>query len=131
MKNVFLLMSLIAILLMGIALVLGACAPVRQTPVASMPKSTVFITSDLTIVPEAISIGDISTIGVTVTNTGEQTGTYTVVLKVNDDIAEMKDVTLAGRASQRVTFIFKTFSEGTHVVTIDQLKGVLEVRVGI
>ena len=120
-----------AVLLTGVSIVLGACAPilprlVPSTP-APAPKSAVFITSNLTIEPEAISIGDSSTIGVMVTNTGEQMGTYPVVLKVNDTIAETQNATLASGASQMVTFIFNPSSTRDYMIAIDQLKGVLKV----
>lgn len=126
---------IIAVLFMGVALVLGACATAQQTPVAPLPapapESTVFITSNLTIVPEAIRPGGSSTIGVTVTNTGQQPDTYTVALNVNGDITQTQRVTLVGGASQTVTFVFTTFNERDYVLTIDQLQGVLQVLNGV
>ena len=122
-----------ATLLIGTLLILGACTSV--TPVPPTPKSTGFITSNLTvdtINPSAWLPGDTAQIGVTVTNTGEQPGTYTVVLKVKNNQTGTEDVltqnvTLNGGASQRVTFHYVTHFEGIFVVTIDQLQGVLEV----
>ena len=123
-----------ATLLIGTLLVLGACTSV--TPVPPTPKSTVFITSNLTIDPidpTTWQSGDTTQIGVTVTNTGEQPGTYTVVLKVTNNQTRpedilTQDVTLNGGASQRVTFHYVTYFEGTFVVTIDQLQGFLVVN---
>ena len=127
---------IIGILFMGIALVLGACANAQRTPVSPPPtpiptQSTVFVTSNLTIVPDAIRPGSSSTIGVTVTNTGQQPDTYIVALNVDGDITETQHITLAGGASQAVTFIFTTFNERDYVITIDQLKGILQVLNGV
>ena len=140
MKRVFQLVLLTAISLMGLALILGACtvpAATAPPPAPTLtPTPVVFVISDLTIVPDTIRPYDNSTIGVTVTNTGEQPGTYTVVLKVQNNSTkkqdvQTQDVTLAGGASQRVTFLFNTYEDSTerdYVVTIDQLKGLLQVR---
>lgn len=167
MKRVFRSIAFVAILLMGISFILGACAPVRQTPApmtttqapastltpvpastqissstqipaptpastpvlatAPTPKSTVFITRDLTLNPETVALGYSSTIGVTVTNTGKQPGTYPVVLKVNGDIIETQNVTLVGGVSRNVTFSYTMRSERDYEVVIDQLKGFLKV----
>ena len=137
MKRVFQLVPFITISLMGIELILGACAPVQQAPVPPPPTPTptpvVFVVSDLTIEPEAIRPSYNSMIGVTVTNTGEQPGTYTVVLKIQNNSTKKQDVqtqdiTLAGGASQRVTFILTaSFQDGTYKITVDQLIGSLVV----
>ena len=124
--------------LMGILLILGACTPAPKTPVtpvvtpAPVPPSPVFITSNLTIQPDAIRPGYYATnISVTVTNTGAQPGTYTVVLNVDGSPVQSQDVSLAGGASQEVTFIFVPKTEGQLKITIDQLRGNLEVRAGV
>lgn len=129
MERLFRLILPIAILLIAVSLILGACAPIRQTSVPPIPasESAAFIASDLTIAPEAIAIGESSMIGVTVTNTGEQPGTYPVVLKANGDIAETQNVTLAGGASQNITFIYTPFNMRDYEVVINQLKGFLKV----
>ena len=87
-------------LFIGGLLIFTACSP------ASDAQTTAFIASDLTILPEVMTPGDSTTIGVTVTNTWEQADTYPVVLKIDGVIAETKRVTLAGGASQNVTFVY-------------------------
>jgi hypothetical protein len=124
--------------LMGILLILGACTPASKTPVtpvvipAPVPPSPVFITSNLTIQPDKINPGYYATnISVTVTNTGEQPGTYTVVLNVDGSPVQSQDVSLAGGASQEVTFIFVPNKLGQSKITIDQLRGNLDVTPGV
>ncbi len=139
MNKVFRPISIIIILLIGILLTPGACTSVRPTPVpptptpSPTPKSTVFITSNLTIEPQTIRDYDSAVIGVTVTNTGEQPGTYTVVLRVKNNQTSTEDVltqdvTLNGGASRRVTFDYFTSLTGHYVVTVDQLQGFLDVQ---
>ncbi len=139
MKRVFQLVLLTAISLMGLVLILGACtvpAATAPPPAPTLtPKPVVFVISDLTIVPDVIRPYNNSTIGVTVTNTGEQPGTYTVVLKVQPNSTkkqdvQTQDVTLAGGASQRVTFVLTATQGGTYEIMVDQLIGFLVVASG-
>ena len=65
-------------------------------------------------------------ISVVVTNTGRITGAYTVHLEINDAL-ESKDVTLAGGASQKVTFIaYKDVAE-TYSVKVNGLESTFTV----
>lgn len=114
---------IIAGMLMGVLFIIGACAP--KPALAPTPKSEGFITSNLIILHQGESEGQ-AALSVTVTNTGEQAGTYTVVLKIDGIIAETQNVTLAGGASQVVIFNPLLSSVGKHVATIDQLTGELE-----
>ncbi len=66
-----------------------------------------------------------TTVSVTVTNTGGQTGTYKVVMKVDDKknpvVTTTKDVTLNGGEYKIVTFNLITQELGDHVIIIDNL----------
>lgn len=83
----------------------------------------VFVTSDLKINEILLQPADTATVSVMVTNTGGQTGTYPVVLKVNGATFDTKSVTLDGGESTSVHFGVK--SEGGKemkaVITIDNL----------
>lgn len=119
------------VLLMGESFILGACAGQTKTP--PVPPTTgpaAFTTSNLSVVPQVIRPGEDADISVTVTNTGGETGTYTVVVKVNGATARTKDVTLAGGASERVTLSIPLWLDGTHEITIDQLTGIIRVYEG-
>lgn len=76
-----------------------------------------FIISDLTISPTEVDIGESITISVLVTNTGDLTDSRRLTLKINEVVVATKDVTLAGGASQAVSF---TTVAGTmeHEITV-------------
>ena len=62
-------------------------------------------------------------ISVIVSNTGEQTGKYSVVLKINNAVEETKEVTLAAGANQKVTFTVTGKAAGTYAVDVSGLTG--------
>jgi hypothetical protein len=68
------------------------------------------------------------TIDVTVTNTGEQAGTYTVKLMIDNVITKTQDVTLRMGGSRTITFIVSEDVAGTYNVVIDQLTGSFVVK---
>ena len=140
------------ILLVGLLLALVACAPASVTPTTPTPTPTptpttptptptptpagpaaftdgAFTISDMRIEFGAMGMaepGDDVKVVVKVMNTGGQQGTYTLVLKVDGTTVKTQDVTLAGGASQRVTF-YITAHDGIHTVIIGNLTGTLEV----
>ncbi len=85
------------------------------------PKPAAFATSTLTISPTEVDIGQRVTISVLVANTGELSGSYTVTLTINKVVVATRDVTLAGGASQKVTFITVKDVAGTYQVEVDGL----------
>lgn len=132
---------IINILLIGGLLTVIACAPASMTPSAPASKTpsapapgigpAAFNVSDLRIDPNVPEPGTTVRVGATVTNTGGQPGTLKVELKMQDtqtqkETAHSQDVTLAGGASQRVTF-YITAHDGIHKVTIGNLTGTMEV----
>ncbi|MBI4303543.1 MAG: helix-turn-helix domain-containing protein [Chloroflexi bacterium] len=99
---------------------------VKAGPV--LPKPAAFATSGLTITPAEAKVGETVTISVTVANTGGQTGTYKVTLKVNNVTVTTQDVVLSGGASQKVTFTTKRDVAGTYTASIDSLSGTFTVK---
>jgi transcriptional regulator with XRE-family HTH domain len=96
--------------------------------VLAVQKPAAFTTSGLSITPAEVNSGDKVTISVTVKNTGDVSGTYKVTLKVNGATVESKDVTVAGNATQAVTFTTSQAMAGTYNVTIDSLTGTFAVK---
>jgi len=86
-----------------------------------------FTTSALFITPAEIEAGKEAAISVLVTNTGDLEGTYQVTLKINDVAVDTKEITLAGHASQRVTFTTTKEVPGIYSVAVDGLSGTFEV----
>jgi len=117
---------IIAVLLIGVLLILTVCAKPVPAPAPTAPTPATgpaaFVTSDLKVTPLQVDPGTTATFSVIVTNTGGQTGTYKVVLKIDDVIHKTQDVTLAGGASQKVTFNVTAFEKaGPYIFSIDQL----------
>ncbi len=77
-----------------------------------------FEVSDFTLTPKEAGPGDTFTATVVVNNTGDLTGTYEVGLKLDNTIAQTKEVTLAGGDSETVTFTITTDTAGEHQVGI-------------
>ena len=95
-------------------------------PPPSAPAT--FITSDLSVTPAEVNIGEAVTISVLVANTGDLSGTYQVALMINNAVIATKEVTLTGGAKQQVTFTTTRDAAGRYSVTIDRLSGAFVVK---
>lgn len=93
----------------------------------SVPAPAEFVLSDLVIEPMEVGPGENVEISVNVTNVGDLEGTYTVTLNIGDLVEATKNVTLAGGATQTVTFTVSRDVEGTHNVEVDGLMGTFVV----
>lgn len=91
---------------------------VSEVPVP--PKPAVFTTSGLALSSTSVETGEAVKVTVKVANTGALQGTYKVTLKVNNAIEGTSDVTLAGGASQDVTFTVTRAQPGIYAVTVDE-----------
>ena len=87
-----------------------------------------FTVSQLSVSPAAVNVGQQVSISAVVTNTGDLEGTYTVTLNVKDATAGSEQVTLAGGASQTVTFTISKSTAGIYSVSIDDQTGSFTVR---
>ncbi|MBA7668528.1 hypothetical protein ES703_76640 [subsurface metagenome] len=85
------------------------------------PAPATFSLSDLTVQPLEVQPKEVVTITVLVANTGDLTGSYEVTLKIDNVAVATVDVTLAGSASQKVTFTTAKDAAGTYTVTVDGL----------
>jgi hypothetical protein len=86
-----------------------------------------FTASGLTISPDEVGIGEGASIVVTVTNTGDLSGTYFLVLKVNGADEDALTVALYGHESIEVVFTLSRDTAGTYIVSIGGLTGTLTV----
>ena len=109
-------------LLLVMVLVVVGCATLTSGP-APGPEPATFTTGTLTVTPTEVEIGEAVNISVVVTNTGDVEGTYHAVLKVDNVEVVAKDVTLAGGASQTITFITTKTVAGTYAVGIGSQSG--------
>lgn len=81
------------------------------------PKPAEFVLGDLKISPTTVESGNSVTISATVINTGDLSSSYQVVLKIDDATEATRDLTVAGGASQTVTFT-AIKPAGTHTVKV-------------
>lgn len=93
----------------------------RPTPPVNPTGPAVFVTSDLKINEILLQPADTATVSVMVTNTGGQTGTYPVVLKVNGATFDTKSVTLDGGKSTVVIFGINPGKEMKATISVDNL----------
>jgi len=106
-------------------------APVRHFTTFTIMAYTApvaFTSSGLTISPTEVNIGESVTISVTITNTGDLTGDYQAILKINGAVIATKKVTLAGDASQKLTFTTSKDAGGTYTVGLGGLSGTFTVK---
>jgi Tol biopolymer transport system component len=91
-------------------------------------KPATFVASELVINPTTVNKGKTITVNFNVANTGDVGGTYTVNLKINDIIVSTKDITLASRESQPITFDVVPNETGTYAVNAGGLTGSFVVK---
>lgn len=101
-------------------------APAQPAPTPGTGPAA-FTISDLKIEPEMPEPRDDVIVIVKVTNTGGQSGTYKVVLKVDGETITTQDVTLAAGASQLARLNFAAGPIGKYKVTVGNLTGELVV----
>jgi hypothetical protein len=132
--------------LTGLMLVVSACAvpttkrtqgdlpavvPPKALGVTTEPlQPAMFVTKDLTTSTIECILDQDVWVGVTVTNTGGQEGTYPVVLMIDGVVARTANVTLRAGASEKVLFTLNQASDlpalqPTHTVSVDGLRRVL------
>jgi hypothetical protein len=107
-------------------------APTATTTTTTKPTTTTtantltppaFNVSNLTISPAKANPGQQVTISVRAQNTGDITGNYEVVLKIDGVIAESKVVNLASRAQDTVTFTVIRTTGKDYAVDVNGITG--------
>ncbi|MBM3167100.1 MAG: hypothetical protein FJZ94_06610 [Chloroflexi bacterium] len=78
-----------------------------------------FQVSELRLSSQSVKVGEPVTITATITNNGNQDGTYNLTLKINDEIKESKEITLAAGKSQTVSFTVTAENTGDQIVELD------------
>lgn len=91
------------------------------------PTPAAFTVSNITISPATVGVGQSVTITVNVTNSGDLGGAYTVTLKIDDVVVGNKDVTVAGGATETVSFTVSKGTTGVYGVAVDGQTGFFTV----
>lgn len=87
-----------------------------------------FTIADLSVTPSEVNIGESVSISVLVTNTGDLTGVYEVNIKIDNVVAQTKDVTLDGGDSETISFSVTPDSAGDCTVDVNGLSGKFTVK---
>ncbi|MFC1921121.1 Ig-like domain-containing protein [Chloroflexota bacterium] len=77
-----------------------------------------FEVSGLSVTPSNVKSGETVIISIVVANTGDQSGTYTTILIINDIEEDRKEITLGADKSETVTFSVSKDDEGSYEVKI-------------
>ncbi len=96
--------------------------------VLAYTKPAAFTTSALSITPEEVDMGEEVIITALITNTGDLTGSYEATLKIDNVVVATKEVTLAGGASDAVTFKISENVANIYSVNINGLSGSFVVK---
>ena len=95
---------------------------------STLPAS--FTISTLDISPSEVNTGEPVSISIFLTNAGEEEGTYTVTLKVKDEIEEVKEINLVGGDYKTVTFTTSQSEAGDYSIDVNGLPGSFTVKEG-
>jgi hypothetical protein len=105
-----------------------AAAPSAPAPTPTTAGPAAFTISSLSISPVEVNVGEIVTISLTVTNGGGESGTYQVTLKINGEIEDTKEVSIAAGGSQEVKLTTSKNVAGTYTVDCNGLVGSFVVK---
>jgi len=96
--------------------------------VVAPPAPAIFSVSSLSVQPAEVEPSEITTVSIVVANTGGESGSYTVVLKI-DGVKEAEErVTIADGSSQTVSFSVIREEAGTYSVNVSGLTGSFTVK---
>jgi hypothetical protein len=93
-----------------------------------VPHPAEFELSGLAITPGEVGINEEVTISVQVTNIGDLSGDYNVILKVNDETVNEKMIPLAGGDSEDIVFTMSKAAAGIYKIDVNGLSGELTVK---
>ena len=92
------------------------------------PPPAAFQISSLSVSPTEVEIGEAVDITILVANTGGQSGSHQVILKINGVAEADKEVILDAGASKRVSFTTSKEAAGSYSVDVNGVTGAFEVK---
>jgi hypothetical protein len=87
-----------------------------------------FVITDMTVTPAEVYTDEIVTVSATITNTGDLTGSYEVIIKVDNKIIQTQMFAVNGSASRTVTVNVDPGSVGVHTVSVNSLSATYTVK---
>ena len=109
------------ILLMIDLLILVLIIPAYFFVDSQILKAAQFEVTDLVLDPDLVQVGEPMQISVKVTNIGEKSGNYSVVMTIDEIPVNSKIVQLSGGENTTVTFTATELTEGNHTLAIEGL----------
>ncbi len=101
------------------SLTIGSLQGILKVRAPQLPAA--FNIRSITVNPPEAKVGESVTFAAIVANTGDLTGTYKAVLKIDNVAVETKEVTLTGGASEQVTFTITRDNPGIYTASVDSL----------
>jgi hypothetical protein len=92
------------------------------------PPPAAFQVSSLGFSPAAVYTGELVNITILVANSGGQSGSYQVALKINGVAEATKEIIIGAGASQQVSFSVSKEAAGSYSVDVNGLTGAFEVN---
>lgn len=86
-------------------------------------KPASFIVSSLNISPEQVQPNQTVNISVSITNNGEETGSYEAALYVNGNLEDIRNVTISPGSSQNLGFSVTKAMPGIYTVSVGEQQG--------
>jgi len=93
------------------------------TPYSPYTSRPIFSVSNLTISPNLVKAGQPITIGALVTNSGNEVGKYSLILRINGVVEGITELTLQPGASQAASFTVVKDTGGDYYAEVDGLGG--------
>jgi hypothetical protein len=100
----------------------------NATVACAKPAPADFSLTSLNIVPKEVVAGEAATVSAQVKNIGGTEGTYTAILTVNGTEVERKNIKIAPRATEIVTFSVTRDAPGTYQVAVAGFSSSLVVK---
>ncbi len=96
-----------------------------MVPVPTLPAE--FTLSSLSISPPEVNTGEPVTVGFTVTNTGDESGSHSLTLRLDGEVVETMTVEMDGGYSEEASFTISAGGTGTHMVDVNGLSEAFSV----
>ncbi len=99
-------------------IIIAVAAVIYYSTLSPSPTPAVFEVSNLVISPLEVEPGEEVTISATITNVGEESGSYTVEINLDDEVIDTESVTLNGGESTSITFTVTRNTKATYSVEV-------------
>ena len=111
----------------AITVIISVAAVIYYSTLPSSPTPANFEVSNLVVSPLEVESGEEVTISTTVTNVGEESGSYTVEVNLNDAVVYTETIPLNGGESTLVTFTVTRNIKATYSVEVADLSSTFTV----